>query len=219
MLEWTPNLDRKKPLRILCLGAHSDDIEIGCGGTMLQFAASDRPLDVRWVVFSGNVARAEEALGSAGFWLADVGSRQVDLHAFRDGFFPDNWAAIKEEFEQLKDAFDPDIIFTHARNDLHQDHRIIHELTWNTFRNHTVLECEIPKYDGDLGTPNFYIPLSEKAAKDKVSALMEYFGSQANKHWFCEELFLGLMRIRGIESCSPSGYAEGFYARKARLGI
>lgn len=219
MLEWTPNLDRKQPLRILCLGAHSDDIEIGCGGTLLQFAASGRPLDVRWIVFSGNHARAGEARGSAGHWLAGVGAKQVDLHAFRDGFFPDDWAAIKEVFEQLKGSFDPDIVFSHARNDLHQDHRIINELTWNTFRNHAVLEYEIPKYDGDLGTPNFYFPLSEKAAKDKVSALMKFFGSQANKHWFCEELFLGLMRIRGMESCSPSGYAEGFYARKACLDI
>ena len=209
--------DETRPLRVLCLGAHSDDIEIGCGASLLQLTAADRPLDVHWVVFSGSQTRAEEALGSAGHWLDQVESRQVDLHAFRDGFFPDDWAAIKKEFEQLKSAFDPDIIFTHARNDLHQDHRIIHELTWNTFRNHFILEYEIPKYDGDMGSPNFYIPLSEKSARTKVSALMEYFGSQANKHWFCEELFLGLMRIRGMECCSSSGYAEGFYIRKTCL--
>ena len=126
---------------------------------------------------------------------------------------------IKEEFEKLKAASEPDIIFTHGRDDLHQDHRIIHELTWNTFRNHCILEYEIPKYDGDLASPNSYIPVTEEAARAKTVALMKFFGTQANKHWFCEELFLGLMRIRGMECCSPSGYAEGFYVRKACIGV
>jgi LmbE family N-acetylglucosaminyl deacetylase len=219
MLEWMPALKRNQPLRILCLGAHSDDIEIGCGASMLQLAEADRPVEVRWVVFSGNRARAEEARGSADHWLDRVESSQVDLHAFRDGFFPDEWAAIKAEFEKLKGMFEPDLIFTHGRNDLHQDHRIVHELTWNTFRNHFILEYEIPKYDGGMGSPNFYIPLSEKAAEAKTAALMEYFGTQANKHWFCEELFLGLMRIRGMECCAPSGYAEGFYAGKTCMEL
>jgi len=219
MLNLIPRPEGSRPLRVLCLGAHGDDIEIGCGGTLLQTFVGNEAFDVRWVVFSGNRSRAEEARCSAEDWLNSVESKKIDLHGYRDGFFPDDWAAIKEEFEQLKKTFDPDIVFTHARNDLHQDHRIVHELTWNTFRNHFILEYEIPKYDGDMGSPNFYVPLSEKAAKEKASALMEYFGSQANKHWFCEELFLGLMRIRGMESCSPSGYAEGFYARKTCMEI
>lgn len=219
MLNLIPRPEGTRPLRVLCLGAHSDDIEIGCGGTLLQMAAGDEALDVRWVVFSGSRSRADEARRSAERWLEPVQSKKVDLHGFRDGFFPDEWAAIKETFEELKATFDPDIVFTHARNDLHQDHRIINQLTWNTFRNHFILEYEIPKYDGDMGSPNFFIPVQEQSAKAKAAALMEYFGSQTNKHWFCEELFLGLMRIRGMESCSPSGYAEGFYARKACMEV
>lgn len=215
MLGLTPKMDH--PLRVLCLGAHSDDIEIGCGASLMQLRESGRPLDVRWVVFSGNRSRADEAKDSANYWLDTVEAKAIDLHGFRDGFFPEHWAGIKEAFELLKKAFEPDIVFTHYRDDLHQDHRTIHQLTGNTFRNHQILEYEIPKYDGDMGSPNFYIPVSEEAAKAKASALMKYFGSQSPKHWFCEELFLGLMRIRGMESCSPSGYAEGFYVRKASL--
>lgn len=219
MLDWVPNRKPEQPLRILCLGAHSDDIEIGCGASLLQLAKGSRSLDVRWVVFSGGRSRAEEARNSAAFWLEGVERSQVELHTFRDGFFPDQWASIKEEFEKLKNAFEPDIVMTHVRDDLHQDHRIIQELTWNTFRNHLILEYEIPKYDGDLGSPNFYVPLTEEAARSKAEALMKFFGSQTAKHWFCEELFLGLMRMRGMESCSDSGYAEGFYARKIRMGL
>ncbi|MCK4564630.1 MAG: PIG-L family deacetylase [Verrucomicrobia bacterium] len=219
MLNLLPKPDGERPLRVLCLGAHSDDIEMGCGASLLQFVASGRPLDVRWVVFSGKHSRAQEAGKSARFWLDAIQSKTIDLRDYRDGFFPDEWSAIKETFEDIKATFEPDIVFTHFRDDLHQDHRIINQLTWNTFRNHFILEYEIPKYDGDMGSPNFFIPLPETAAKAKVSALMEYFGSQANKHWFCEELFLGLMRIRGMESCSPSGYAEGFYARKTCMGL
>lgn len=219
MLEWMPVLEEDRPLRLLCLGAHSDDIEIGCGGLLLQLLDSPRAVDVRWVVFSGSRTRAEEARDSADYWLGKAESRQVELHAFRDGFFPDEWAAVKEEFERLKDSFDPDIILTHARGDLHQDHRIVHELTWNTFRNHSILEYEVPKYDGDFGTPNAYIPLSEEAAKAKTEALMRFFGTQAEKHWFSEKLFLGLMSLRGMECCAPSGYAEGFFVRKSRLSL
>jgi LmbE family N-acetylglucosaminyl deacetylase len=219
MLEWIPAPEKERPLRILCLGAHSDDIEIGCGASLLQLIGSSRPPEVRWVVFSGEGSRAEEARSSAGHWLCGAESKQIDLHSFRDGFFPDAWAQIKEEFEMLKAAFEPDLIFTHGRDDLHQDHRIVHELTWNTFRNHCILEYEVPKYDGDLASPNSYIPVTEEAARAKAAALMKFFGTQANKHWFCEELFLGLMRIRGMESCSPSGYAEGFYSRKTCLAI
>ncbi|MCF7816567.1 MAG: PIG-L family deacetylase [Kiritimatiellales bacterium] len=219
MLNLIPKTADGQPLRVLCLGAHSDDIEIGCGGTLLQLAASGRPLDIQWVVFSGNRSRAEEARNSAGFWLKSIASKSIELHGYRDGFFPNEWAAIKDTFEQTKKAFEPDVIFTHYRDDLHQDHRIINQLTWNTFRNHFILEYEIPKYDGDMRSPDFYIPLTEEAAKAKSAALMEHFGSQRAKHWFCEELFLGLMRIRGMESCSPSGYAEGFFSRKACIAL
>ncbi|MEN7972447.1 MAG: PIG-L deacetylase family protein [Verrucomicrobiota bacterium] len=219
MLELIPGQHLGQPLRILCLGAHSDDIEIGCGATLSQLIASGRPLDIRWVVFSGNCSRAEEARGSADQWLAPVESKQVDLYAFRDGFFPSQWSEIKDVFEGIKSSFDPDIVFTHFHEDLHQDHRMVSELTWNTFRNHCIFEYEIPKYDGDMRSPNLYVPLSKEAADAKVGALMKYFGSQANKHWFCEELFFGLMRIRGMESCSPSGYAEGFHVRKVCLGL
>ncbi len=214
MLELTPKLESGSPLRVLCLGAHSDDIEIGCGASLLQLHESGQPLDVRWVVFSGDRSRAEEAKVSAGYWLDAVEAKATDFHSFRDGFFPNEWAGIKETFERLKSSFEPDIIFTHYRDDSHQDHRIINQLSGNTFRNHFVLEYEIPKYDGDMGSPNFYIPVSEEVARAKAVALMRFFGTQQSKHWFCEELFLGLMRIRGMESCSPSGYAEGFYARK-----
>lgn len=214
MLNFIPNLPEDRPIRILCLGAHSDDIEIGCGGTLLQLAASGRELDIQWTVFSGNTTRREEARKSAAFWLEGIPRSNITLHGFRDGFFPDEWRDIKESFEQLKASFDPDLIFTHCDGDRHQDHRIINELTWNTFRNHTVLEYEIPKYDGDLRTPDVYTPLAAEYAAEKSAALMRYFNSQGSRHWFCEELFLGLMRLRGSECCSPAGYAEGFHARK-----
>ncbi len=213
MLGWIPQMEGGRPLRILCLGAHADDIEIGCGAALLEMLKV-RPLEVRWIVYSGGRTRAEEARMSAAYWLERVSEKTVALHQFRDGFFPAERAAIKAEFEMLKDSFCPDLIFTHFRNDLHQDHRIISELTWNTFRNHSILEYEVPKYDGDLGTPNFYVPVSVETARAKTDALMKYFGSQNAKHWFCEELFLGLMRIRGMECCAPSGYAEAFHARK-----
>jgi LmbE family N-acetylglucosaminyl deacetylase len=217
MIKLALDLDKGRSLRVLCLGAHSDDIEIGCGGTLLELAGAEQALDVRWVVFSGQRERSEEAQMSAAFWLRDVEQKEIELHGFEDGFFPSEWAAIKETFEQIKASFEPDIILTHCTGDLHQDHRTINELTWNTFRNHFILEYEIPKYDGDLRTPNCYIPLSVEAAKAKAKALIQLFESQAARHWFCEELFLGLMRIRGVESCAASGYAEAYYTRKTCL--
>lgn len=219
MIGWMPKIESDRPLRVLCLGAHSDDIEIGCGASLLQAAAAGQPLEIRWVVFSGGRARTEEARESAAHWLASVPNQHAEFHDFRDGFFPNEWTGIKEEFETLKGNFNPDLVFTHCRGDLHQDHRIINELTWNTFRNHAILEYEIPKYDGDLATPNFYIPVSAEAARAKAAALMQFFGSQRAKHWFSEELFLGLMRIRGMEACAPSGYAEAFHSRKTCLAF
>ncbi len=218
MLGWIPKTEADRPLRVLCLGAHADDIEIGCGATLLQMAA-EHAVEVWWNVFSGGRARAEEAGESAAHWLASVQGKTTKFHEFRDGFFPDEWAGIKVEFEKLKEEFEPDLIFTHFRGDLHQDHRTISELTWNTFRNHSILEYEIPKYDGDLGAPNFYVPVSAATARAKADALMEFFESQCTRHWFCEELFLGLMRIRGMECCAPSGYAEAFHARKTSMAL
>lgn len=217
MLGWIPEVKSGRPLRVLCLGAHADDIEIGCGASILQMADGVRPLDVRWVVFSGDIQRTQEAKASVAYWLESVSQKTATFFSFKDGFFPEDWSAIKQELGQIKHAFEPDVIFTHFRKDLHQDHRVINQLTWNAFRNHTILEYEVPKYDGDLQTPNLYIPLSEDVARAKAVALVEYFDSQMSKHWFCEELFLGLMRVRGMESHSPSGYAEGFHARKACL--
>lgn len=213
MLRWIPDLRRESPLRVLCLGAHSDDIEIGCGATLIQLALTFT-LDVRWEVFCAEGNRAKEALSSACHWLNDVEQSKVELHSFRDGYFPSQWAEIKQTFEQIREEFSPDLIFTHCRSDLHQDHRVVHELTCNTFRDHAILEYEIPKYDGDLGAPNFYVPVDAKTARQKVEGLNRFFETQQVKHWFSDELFLGIMRIRGIEAGSDSGYAEGFYARK-----
>ena len=218
MLNWLPIREDGEPLKILCLGAHSDDIEIGCGAALMKILKEYTEVEVRWMVFSGGGLRAVEARTSADHWLRKAGKHKIGLHEFKDGFFPEAWAEIKESFELVKSVYSPDLIFTHFREDLHQDHRIISELTWNTFRNHGILEYEIPKYDGDLKQPNFYVPVSEETARDKVAALMNFFGTQKSRHWFSEELFLGLMRIRGMECCSPSGYAEGFHARKICMG-
>jgi LmbE family N-acetylglucosaminyl deacetylase len=204
-------------LRILCLGAHSDDIEIGCGGTILKLLGTFKDLDIRWIVFSGTADRALEASQSADELLRDVKRKKILTASFRDGFFPFAGEQIKEYFESIKREFEPDLIFTHFRDDLHQDHRLVSQLTWNTFRNHLVLEYEIPKYDGDMHSPNAYVALSESTCRRKAAVLMKHFGSQRPKHWFTEDLFLGLLRIRGMECSSPTGYAEGFYCRKAQL--
>ena len=204
------------PLRLLCLGAHSDDLEIGCGGTILRLLAEKRDCHVRWIVFSATAVRKKEALRSAGFFLRRARQRGVIVRNYRDGFFPNAYQRIKEDFERLKN-FSPDLILTHYRHDLHQDHRVICELTWNTFRNHLILEYEIPKYDGDLGTPNFFVPLNEGICKRKIEYLLSCFKSQAVKPWFSADLFRGLMRVRGLEANSPGKFAEAFYSRKLIL--
>jgi len=203
------------PLRVLCLGAHSDDIEIGCGGLILDLARNHPATSVDWIVFSGNAARAREARAGARLFLNGLRRPRVALHTFRDGFFPHDGAAIKLVFEKVKRAIPaPDLILTHYRDDRHQDHRVISDLTWNTFRDHLVLEYEIPKYDGDLGAPNCYVALDRETCDRKAAYLMKAFGSQRDRHWFSEETFLGLMRVRGVECRAPHGYAEAFYARK-----
>jgi LmbE family N-acetylglucosaminyl deacetylase len=206
------------PLRVLAVGCHSDDIEIGCAGTLLALAAARRPLTVRWVVLAAGGERAEEARASAEDLLGghDGVALELELHAFRDSFLPYDGAAVKEVFEGLK-AFAPDLVLTHQRHDLHQDHRLVCELTWNTFRDHLVLEYEIPKFDGDLGRPNVFVPLSDDVCRRKVDALMRHFATQRSKRWFTEDLFYGLMRIRGMESGSAGHHAEAFYAPKLLL--
>jgi len=199
--------------QILCLGAHSDDIEIGCGGTILRLLKTYSNARVTWVVFSGQGSRVDEAQASAESFLAGTREKQIFVKDFRDGFFPYTGADIKEFFESLK-PLEPDIVFTHYRDDRHQDHRVISDLTWNTFRDHLVLEYEIPKYDGDLGTPNFYVHLDRETCQQKVQLLVKHFGTQANKHWFTDETFLAILRLRGIESRAPEQYAEAFYGRK-----
>ncbi|MDH3197019.1 MAG: PIG-L family deacetylase [Candidatus Krumholzibacteria bacterium] len=199
---------------VLCLGAHSDDIEIGCGGTVLKLVAAHPGAEVHWIVFSGDGGRGGEAEASAQRFLADAAKRSVEIHRFRDGFFPYEGAKIKNYFEEIKRRIRPDVVFTHYRHDLHQDHRLVCELTWNTFRSHLILEYEVPKWDGDMGAPNLFVHLDEAVCRRKVEYLREGFPTQGDKHWFDEGLFMGLMRLRGMESNSPTRFAEAFYARK-----
>ena len=204
----------KAPGKVLCLGAHSDDIEIGCGGTILRLLQTYENVEIVWVLFSGDKPRRREALESANRFLRHAQRKTVIVKAFRESFFYFNGMAIKEFFEQLKQKYDPDVIFTHYRHDLHQDHRTISELTWNTFRNHLILEYEIPKYDGDMGSPNVFVHLNQAIGQTKVRNIVECFASQAAKQWFTEDTFLSVMRLRGVESNAPKKYAEAFYCRK-----
>jgi LmbE family N-acetylglucosaminyl deacetylase len=198
--------------QILCLGSHSDDIEIGCGGTVLRLAEEYPGCVFHWVVFSAIGVRAQEAQCAAASF---AGSRLKGplLKTFRDGFMPFEGARVKDIFEELKQV-SPDLIFTHNRKDAHQDHRLVAELTWNTFRDHLILEYEIPKYDGDMGQPSFFVPLQKEVCQRKVRYIMDAFQSQRGKRWFQEETFFSLMRLRGMECNAPSGYAEAFYCRK-----
>jgi LmbE family N-acetylglucosaminyl deacetylase len=205
------------PLRLLAIGAHSDDIEIGCGGTILKLIEQGSLSEVCWVVLTGETKRSTEAGRSADGLLGDIASKRVILKDFRDGYFPYDGAEIKNFFEELKGEFSPDVILTHQRSDLHQDHRVTCELTWNTFRDHLILEYEIPKYDGDMGAPNLFVPIDESLCRKKIDHLMTHFGSQRSKRWFKEDLFSGLLRLRGMECNSPTSYAEAFYCRKAML--
>jgi LmbE family N-acetylglucosaminyl deacetylase len=197
---------------VLCLGAHSDDIEIGCGATIRKLTQERPGLAVWWVVFTADGKRSVEAKKSARTFLRDASKSQVIIKQFRNGYFPFQGALIKDFFESLKRRIHPGLVFTHFRDDRHQDHRLVSDLTWNTFRNHLVLEYEIPKFDGDLGSPNFFVPVSERLAKEKADNLCRYFSTQSNKHWFDKDTFLALMHLRGIECCAQ--YAEAFYSRK-----
>ena len=205
------------PLKILCLGAHSDDIEIGCGGSVLKLLKEYSNVEVNWVVFSSTRDRADEARDSANLFLQDAGRKNITVKNFRDSFFPYVGAEIKEYFEEIKKSFSPDVIFTHCRNDLHQDHRLISELTWNTFRNHLILEYEIIKYDGDLGAPNAFIHIDAETCRKKIDYIMRVFKTQGHRTWFTDDGFASIMRIRGIESNAPDRFAEAFYSRKLVL--
>ncbi len=205
------------PCRVLCLGAHADDIEIGCGGTILRLLEAHPNAEVYWVVFSAPGARRKEARLSAGAFLGSCRKKHIVVKNFKESFFPYRGEAIKKCFEAIKSAFSPDLILTHYRRDLHQDHRVVSDLTWNTFRHHLIMEYEIPKYDGDLGTPNTFISLSERLCKEKIANLFRYFVSQHRKQWFSEDLFQALLRLRGVEANSPTKYAEAFYCRKVVL--
>jgi LmbE family N-acetylglucosaminyl deacetylase len=213
---WQAPLDSVR--RILCIGAHSDDIEIGIGGTLLKLAEQASDLEIWWVVFSAPGPRAEEASRSANEFLSGVAQKQVRIGSFRESYFPSEWPSIKDWLEQIKAKFDPEVVFTHYRDDRHQDHRVLSDLAWNTFRNHLILEYEILKYDGDLGRPNVFIPLSAEHCTRKIELLLKYFQTQSTKHWFTSDTFEAMHRIRGVECASPTGRAEAFYCRKLVFG-
>ena len=206
--------ERQRPLKLLCLGAHADDIEIGCGGTILRLAAEMPHLVVRWIVFSGGGPREVEARNSAASFLENVAVKQIEVLQFRDGYFPFQGADIKDCFEGVKRDFDPSVVLTHWQGDAHQDHRLLAELTHNTFRDHLVLEYEIPKYDGDLGNPAFFVPLTRAQVGCKVETISRHFTSQRERSWFSDETFLAMARLRGIGCNAPERLAEAFYVRK-----
>jgi LmbE family N-acetylglucosaminyl deacetylase len=219
MLTIAPALPRDRQANILVLGAHSDDVEIGCGATLIRLAAERSGALVHWVVFSAVGPREHEAKASAEEFLAAFADHRVTTHGFRDAYFPQQLSEIKDAFEALKSQIAPDLILTHHGLDRHQDHKVISDLTWNTFRNHMILEYEIPKYDGGLGDPNVFVPVTREQCDRKIDALLRHFQTQRNKHWFSHDLFAGLMRVRGLEANSPSGLAEAFHCRKATLAF
>jgi LmbE family N-acetylglucosaminyl deacetylase len=206
---------KPEPKQILCLGAHCDDIEIGCSGTVLTLLQRLPDVHVTWVVMASNERRAQEALESAHTVLASIPKKTVVIKSFRDGFLPYGGAELKEYFEELKHDVAPDLVLTHHGQDFHQDHRLVSELTWNTFRNHLILEYEIPKYDGDFGNPNLFVALDAETCVRKVQNILSSFRSQADKPWFTQETFWALLRLRGMQANSATGYAEAFFCRKA----
>jgi len=201
---------------IMCIGAHCDDIEIGCGGTLLRLMQENPDISVRWHIFSSDPVREQEVRQSARIFL-DGCRGDVTVKSFRNGFFPYIGGEIKEYFEEIKKTESPDLIFTHYRDDRHQDHRLLSDLTWNTFRDHLILEYEIPKYDGDIGTPNFFVQLDETHWSKKIAIILDCYKSQLQRHWFTADIFSSLMRLRGMECAASSGYAEAFYCRKITI--
>jgi LmbE family N-acetylglucosaminyl deacetylase len=209
---------QNKEPKILCLGSHADDIEIGCGGTILKFVEQVPQAQFLWVTFSGTEERFKELSQSAKCFLKNSNSSSVVTYKFRESFFPFVGAEIKECFEKIRKDFSPDIVFTHCKGDAHQDHRLISDLTWNTFRNNFILEYEIPKYDGDLGQPNLFVHLDASSVNRKIKFILDSYSTQKEKQWFSEETFRSILRLRGIESNSESKYAEAFQCRKIVVG-
>ena len=205
------------PGGVLCIGAHCDDIEIGCGGTLLRLLELNPALEVHWLVLCSDERRRREGLDAARRFLGEASEKRVRILSHRDGFLPYQGGEAKESFEALKQTVRPGLILTHFRSDLHQDHRLVSELTWNTFRDQLILEFEIPKYDGDLGVPNLFVPLSARHVERKVAHLLGAYVSQRERRWFCEDTFRALLRLRGIECHAPDGHAEAFHARKLVL--
>jgi LmbE family N-acetylglucosaminyl deacetylase len=218
MLSFNFGKSTESPYKVLCIGAHSDDIEIGCGGTILKLLETYQHASFYWVVLSSGAGREEEARNSADLVLQQAEMKKVVVKDFKNAFFPYIGLEIKEYIEQVKREFSPDLILTHNRKDLHQDHRLVGELTWNAFRDHLILEYEIPKYDGDLGSPNAFVHLRESIVRKKVDLILNNFPSQQDKQWFDRETFQAILRLRGVESNSPTKYAEAFYCRKMIYG-
>lgn len=211
---------------VVCLGAHADDIEIGCGGTLLHLMRKNTNLSVHWHVFSGSEQRVKEAKNSAQAYFqqleaaaAESGNRfSISVHSFRDAHFPTQLSEIKQKMQEIHKTHNPDVVFTHQIADRHQDHQTLGEVTWQTFRNHLILEYEIPKFEGDLVHPNVYVPLSNEVCQRKIELLDTCFPSQKEKPWYDEETFRSLLRIRGLECHSESRYAEAFTVRKMTIG-
>jgi LmbE family N-acetylglucosaminyl deacetylase len=208
-----------RPPIVLFLGAHCDDIEIGCGGTILRLREAMPEAEIRWLILSSNEVRRREAMESAEHFLGKESPDSIRIESFRDGYLPYSGSQVKDVFEEFKHEVSPDLIFTHYRHDRHQDHRLVSELTWNTWRDHTILEYEIPKYDGDLGQPNVFISISPEQVDRKVKTVLDVFDSQASKDWFDSDTLRALLRLRGVESNAPSRYAEAFYASKLVLEL
>jgi LmbE family N-acetylglucosaminyl deacetylase len=217
MLKLELSLPKDRPLNVLCLGAHSDDIEIGCGGTILKILSGNPAIRIHWVVLGAGSDREKEARESAERFLVAAMHKEITVKGFRDSFFPYIGSEIKQYFEEMKKRVSPDLIFTHYRHDLHQDHRLVSELTWNTFRDHLILEYEVIKYDGDLGAPNVFVQLGDEHAHKKAKYILEVFQTQGSRNWFTEDAFMSIMRIRGLESNAPEKLAEAFYCRKLIL--
>lgn len=217
MLSFKLDIEKGRAPCFLFIGAHSDDIEIGCGGTVIELLRTYPNAKVYWVVLSSGAMRTREAKMSSQAMLRGVRNAHVIIKDFRECIFPSLVIEIKQFFEEMKRLMSPDVVFAHFRDDLHQDHRVVGELVWNTFRDHIILEYEIPKFDGGLGSPSMFMPISRAAMKRKIAILMKAFPSQHGKPWFTPDTFQGLMRLRGIECNAPSGFAEAFYSRKLLL--
>jgi len=217
MLDLILNSSKRRALRILCVGAHCDDIEIGCGATLRMLQRRKEGLIIDWVVLSGAEERRQETQRAMRLLVRSSRRGELRFGDFPDGRFPAAYTEIKSFCELLKRRSRPDLILCHERDDRHQDHRVVNEMIWNTFRDHVVLEYEVPKWDGGLGQPNVYVPLDAKDAGAKVDALLKSYPTQAGKDWFTRDTFMAMLRLRGLECRSPSGYAEAFYGRKLLL--